>query len=104
MTNDPYMQALLAGGSADQPEGFEPQPVPCEIHLKGGGTFKVTDVNAWGYMDTGVFAVGSWQFLTEPQEESVLFPYNSILYISFDFEALERFELEAAAAAEGGSG
>ena len=91
MEYDPYMQALLAGANTDQPdEEFQTQEVPCTITTYKWGNFEVKDVNAWGYMAHGVFATGAWSGMPD-REKTVLIPYDTIEFMEFDFEALERF-------------
>jgi hypothetical protein len=72
-------------------DGWQPREVPCKIHLNEGGWVHVTDVNAWGHLDDGVFAIG-----TDHTGDlvNVWIPNSAIKCISFDFEALERFKKE----------
>lgn len=95
METDPYMQALLAGANDNiGVDEFQTQDVPCTIYCKHGPWFIVKDVNAWGYMELGVFATGRYMEDPPDHERSMLIPYDEIKAIEFDFEALEQFQAQ----------
>lgn len=75
--------------------GFEPLEVPVTIKLKSRvRAFVVPDVNAWGYMNDGIFAIGHWD--TDPDvERTVLISNDEVSYLEFDFEAVEAQEPDA---------
>ena len=72
---------------------WSPQEAPCRIMTVRGRLFLVTDINAWGHTDEGVFAIGRWG--TGGSECSILFPHGSIEFIEIDYEALRRYKESA---------
>lgn len=79
------------------------QDVPCRIYTRESGTFNVPDVGAWYYHQLGVFATGHWiperpsrWDPTPPVEVDALIPYDQILHMEFNFEALKRYEEQGA--------
>jgi hypothetical protein len=81
------LQDLLARPDAD---GFDHKQVPCTIYTNNPrSSFLVRDVDAWGFMPQGVFAIGKWY--GDDHELSVVIPYSNIAWTSFDFAALEKF-------------
>ena len=64
---------------------------PCQIHTKHSGTFVCVNVNAFERDELGVFATGCW--INYPNTEESVYIYNEqILYISYDFEALQQWQ------------
>lgn len=73
-------------------DDFAPQEIPCTIHVRDRSVFKVTNINSWGYMEHGIFAIGHWGLELGMKEQSVLIPYGSFTHITFDFDALARWQ------------
>lgn len=67
--------------------------VPCTIHAEFSRmpyALAVTEVGGWSYTPQGIFATGRWTHDPDPVDRDVLIPYERVLYIEFDFAALER--------------
>ncbi len=74
-----------------QPRGGAIQlvPVPVSIRVKDWGVLDCGGDNSWGYTPYGIFATGKKRGHDygdqEPAEHDVLFPYNSIVAVEFDY-------------------
>lgn len=78
-------EQLFTGGQIQQ-DGPQVQTVPVTIYTTRG-EFVVEDFNSWALTPHGAFATG--KFAESEDETDVLFPFTSIVYIEYDFGALE---------------
>lgn len=69
--------------------GVSPNDVPCKITLRSGRTFIVPKVQAWAYVEQGIFATGHWQGYSG--EQDVLIYDQSVDYVELDFTALKKY-------------
>ena len=72
-------------------QAIELIPIPVTIRVKNWGTLNCSGDRSWGYTPYGVFATGVKQGHdygdADPAEHDVLFPYNQIIAIEFDYPA-----------------
>jgi hypothetical protein len=66
-------------------------PIPAAIVVKDWGILDAPGGNSWGYTPYGIFATGVKRDHDyedrEPPEHDVLFPYNSVVAVEFDYPA-----------------
>jgi hypothetical protein len=65
-------------------------PIPATIIVKDWGILDCGGDNSWGYTPYGIFASGTkrgheYPDTDAPAEHDVLFPYNSIVAVEFDY-------------------